>query len=188
MRCVVILLLAVLLSGCEKPAVSDLDRKNLLNAKDLVSVGCKSSSASDLSYQSSGVMYMSKAVTVIFRGNDSCRYYIHMEMTEYKIPAMNTNQVSSSLMGASLGLKFADLESRKPEKPHEGIKGEYLELYDKSKKYTGFVYASEVNPKSMLVIAMGLTLKQQSGWLELIKKIETRNYIDNKTKTGTEKI
>lgn len=184
MRCLVPLLFVALVSGCAKPDITELDKKNLLNTGDLVAIGCKASSKSDLSYESGGVKYLTKKVTAVFSGNDSCRFYVHMEMTEYRIAEMARDSVSSALTGASLGLKFTDIETRKPEKPYKEINGDYLELYNKDKNYTGFVYASREGAKYLLVMAMGVARDRQPSLFTMIKKIEGRNFDQKMSKPG----
>ncbi|MBE9516048.1 MAG: hypothetical protein IME93_03620 [Proteobacteria bacterium] len=185
MRHPVLLLTLFLITGCAKPVITELDKQLLLTADDLVAIGCKSTKASDLVYESSGLEYLSKEVSVKYNGIEKCGFYLHIEITELKIGAMGGNSERNSLGGAIIGLKFADVETKAPDKLHAGLKGRYLEAYGEDKDYRGFVYASEQGELSILAFVFGIAKKHQPILLDLVKSVEVRNY--NKKKTETNK-
>lgn len=175
MRILMLTFIITLISGCDKSLITDHDKDLLLSADDLIAIGCKSTKTSDLVYKTSGLKHLSKEITVTYDGHEKCGFYLYMELTEIKLKYLGRNRANVTLGGAIIGLKFSDLEIRKPQETHDGLKGKHLEAYDEKGEYKGFVYVSEEDALSITAMVFGIAKKHQAVLLDLVKIIETRN-------------
>jgi len=177
MKIFILLLSLTLLSACSEPPITKLDKKLLLTADDLINIGCKATKASDLTYESSGLPYLLKEISAEYNGSEKCHFYINAEVSTLKISFIGGNDVQTSLNGAMLGFKMADITTKEPETKHKGLAGKYLETYkEDDNSYMGFVYASKKDSVSIMVMVFGINKEHQPALLDLVKDIEFRNF------------
>lgn len=175
MRILSLTLLAFLLTACFKSVVTDEEKKRLLSADDLISLGCKKVATADLEFETNGLKHLSKAIKVTYDGHDKCGFYLHIELTDIKISSMSKSIARQNNGAVLLGLSLTDIKFLHPKIPHKGLIGSYKEAYDQKGRYLGFVYTSDKNSKYMIAMIFFKEKKHQPVFLDLIKLIEIRN-------------